>query len=218
MCVRVHACGRYVNVRLYIGMHVRTVLQALPFFPKRRGSSRILATNRGYLRAVVIALYHHVVCMCALYLAKTQMPKEKDRKKAHKSQLVALAVSFRLCAPPPCDTVHCCTLQLRKLTLQQDEEQFGSIASQLASVPRGAPIRELVVAGLAREEEEDELEEEERQIQEDRHCLDLLLQLHQAFMWHATRFSGNPDMMQLLEITTLTLGVSMGTAMQSCLL
>jgi len=68
-------------VRLYIGMHVRTVLQALPFFPKRRGSSRILATNRGYLRAVVIALYH-VVCMCALYLAKMQMPKKKDGKKA----------------------------------------------------------------------------------------------------------------------------------------
>jgi hypothetical protein len=107
---------------------------------------------------------------------------------------------------------------LRKLTLQQDEEQFGSIASQLASVPRGAPIRELVVAGLAREEEEDELEEEERQIQEDRHCLYLLLQLQHAFLWHATRSSEDPGMMQLSQITTLTLGVSMGTAMQSCLL
>jgi hypothetical protein len=99
---------------------------------------------------------------------------------------------------------------LRKLTLQQDEEQFGSIASQLASVPRGAPIRELVVAGLAREEEEDELEEEEFHIQEDRHCLNLLLQLHQAFLWHATRSSEDPGIMQLLEITTLTLDVSMG--------
>jgi hypothetical protein len=43
---------------------------------------------------------------------------------------------------------------------------------------RGAPIRELVVAGLAREEEKDEIEEHEKQ------CLDLLLQLHQAFLCH----------------------------------
>jgi hypothetical protein len=83
------------------------------------------------------------------------------------------------------------------------------MATQLASVPRRAPIYELVVAGLALSEEEEELEEEDWPSQEERHCLNMLLQLQRAFLWHATRSLEGPDMMRLPQITTLTLDVSM---------
>jgi len=43
-----------------------------------------------------------------------------------------------------------------------------------------------------------------------RHCLNMLLQLQRAFLWHATRSLEDSDMMRLSQITTLTLDVSMG--------